>query len=123
MHRYATDDYELTNWLLSHGADPNASCGLNKTPLSAAVQYSPLEVIKLLFARGGSVKQGRHNSILRAVRYMIPRNVLLSSYGEDNTDISLIPIAFQVNFSITLSGVSRMTAQLSSSTSCSKVQK
>lgn len=76
MHRYATDDLDLTTWLLSYGADPNASCELNKTPLSAAVQYSSLEVIKLLFARGGSVKQGRHNSILRAVRYTIPRKAL-----------------------------------------------
>ncbi|PPJ61258.1 hypothetical protein CBER1_11898 [Cercospora berteroae] len=56
---YATDDYDLTAWLLSSDADPNASCALNRTPLSAAVQYSSFEVIKLLFAHGGNAQQGQ----------------------------------------------------------------
>ncbi|KAF2209723.1 hypothetical protein CERZMDRAFT_100130 [Cercospora zeae-maydis SCOH1-5] len=64
---YATDNLDLTTWLLSLGADPNASCGLNKTPLSAAVQYSSLKVIELLFAHGGSVREGQllHYAIWR----------------------------------------------------------
>ncbi|KAI5366170.1 Putative ankyrin repeat-containing domain superfamily [Septoria linicola] len=56
---YATDDFELAAWLLDYGADPNASSTLNKTPLSAAVTHSPLDVIEMLFAKGGNVNEGQ----------------------------------------------------------------
>nr|POE54515.1 serine/threonine-protein phosphatase 6 regulatory ankyrin repeat subunit c [Quercus suber] len=64
---YAIEDPELTAWFIAHGADPNAQCGLDKTPLSAAVQYGPLSVIELLFANGGNVKNGQllHYAIWR----------------------------------------------------------
>ncbi|KAK0258803.1 hypothetical protein LTS09_006584 [Friedmanniomyces endolithicus] len=56
---YAVEDIDLCRWFLSHGADPNAGCGLDKTPLSAAVQYGPLEVIELLFNHGGTIESGQ----------------------------------------------------------------
>ena len=43
----------MTLWLLDHGADPNAESWKNNTPLSRAVQYAPMSIIKLLFDRGG----------------------------------------------------------------------
>lgn len=78
--RYAVEDRNLTAWFLDQGADPNAPCGLDKTPLSAAVQYAPLDVVQMLFAHGGSVKHGQllHYAVWReledrsaAVRYIL----------------------------------------------------
>lgn len=57
--RYAVDDAALTQWFLSRGADPNAQCLLDITPLSAAVQYAPMSVIELLFEHGGSIAFGQ----------------------------------------------------------------
>ncbi|KAK1060518.1 hypothetical protein LTR12_006100 [Friedmanniomyces endolithicus] len=77
---YAVEDIDLCRWFLSHGADPNAGCGLDKTPLSAAVQYGPLEVIELLFNHGGTIECGQllHFAVWRhlsdrldVVRYII----------------------------------------------------
>lgn len=57
--RYAVDDAALTQWFLSRGADLNAQCLLDITPLSAAVQYAPMSVLKLLFEHGGSIAFGQ----------------------------------------------------------------
>ncbi|KAK0355369.1 hypothetical protein LTR02_006150 [Friedmanniomyces endolithicus] len=53
---FAVENIDLCRWFLSHGADPNAGCGLDITPLSAAVRYGPLEVIELLFNHGGTIE-------------------------------------------------------------------
>ncbi|KAF7131024.1 hypothetical protein CNMCM5793_003959 [Aspergillus hiratsukae] len=53
------DDERLCKWLLEHGADPNAQCLLDLTPLSVAVQLAPFTIIKLLFEHGGSIKHGQ----------------------------------------------------------------
>src|SRR5438876_40828 len=62
-----TADEELTQWFLSHGADPNAGCGLDFTPLSVAVEKAPFKIIKLLFHYGGSINCGQllHYAIRR----------------------------------------------------------
>ncbi|KAK4895285.1 hypothetical protein LTR27_006628 [Elasticomyces elasticus] len=64
---FATDHVDLCCWFLAHGADPNAGCVLDMTPLSAAVQYGPLDVINLLFDHGGSIERGEllHYAIWR----------------------------------------------------------
>ena len=61
-------DEELTKWFLAHGADPNAICELDITPLSMAVASAPFDVIKLLFAQGGSTEHGQllHYAATRA---------------------------------------------------------
>lgn len=59
LPRYAVEDAELSAWFLAHGADPNAACMMDKTPLSAAVQYAPLSVVHMLFANGGDIEQGQ----------------------------------------------------------------
>ncbi|KAI4147096.1 MAG: hypothetical protein LQ341_001878 [Variospora aurantia] len=55
----AVNDRKLTTWFLSHGADPNATCGLDVTPLSIAFREAPLDIINLLFDHGGSIEHGQ----------------------------------------------------------------
>ncbi|KAL9103918.1 MAG: hypothetical protein Q9163_001066 [Psora crenata] len=55
----ALNDEKLVMWFLSHGADPNAECGLDITPLSIAVLEAPFAIIRLLFHYGGSIKHGQ----------------------------------------------------------------
>lgn len=50
---------ETTAWFLAHGADPNAECDLDITPLSVAVGRAPLSIVNLLFESGGSVNHGQ----------------------------------------------------------------
>lgn len=61
------EDIELTSWFLARGADPNAGCDLDTTPLGWAVQIAPFPVIELLFAHGGSIERGQllHHAIWR----------------------------------------------------------
>ena len=42
-----------------HGANPDAVCGLDITPLSIAVRDASFNIIKLLFDNGGSIKRGQ----------------------------------------------------------------
>ncbi|KAF6217861.1 hypothetical protein HO133_006273 [Letharia lupina] len=53
--RLVVHDESLIRWLLAHGADPNASS--RRMGFYAAL--APLEVINLLFERGGSTANGR----------------------------------------------------------------
>ncbi|RAK97424.1 ankyrin repeat domain-containing protein [Aspergillus ibericus CBS 121593] len=64
---YAMDDYEMTLWLLDHGADPNKQCSIDLTPLSHAVEQASLATIQLLLDRGGDVHQGQllHHAVAR----------------------------------------------------------
>ncbi|KIX03847.1 uncharacterized protein Z518_07400 [Rhinocladiella mackenziei CBS 650.93] len=55
----AVQNADLVTWFLSHGANPNAGCQLDLTPLSYAVQYAPFDVIKTLFDYGGSIHRGQ----------------------------------------------------------------
>ncbi|KAF2216112.1 hypothetical protein CERZMDRAFT_2731, partial [Cercospora zeae-maydis SCOH1-5] len=85
---YAVEDANLTAWFLAHGADPNASCPMDKTPLSAAVQYAPLSVVQMLFANGGNVERGQllHAAIWRKlddrktmVEYVLQRGAAVNA--------------------------------------------
>lgn len=52
-HRYAvaTDpDESVILWFLQNGADPNARCQLDITPLSTAVECAPVPIIEQLFS-------------------------------------------------------------------------
>ena len=53
------ENVDLVTWLLSHGADPNARCVLDITPLSYAVYSATFDIIKTLFAHGGSIHKGQ----------------------------------------------------------------
>jgi hypothetical protein len=35
--RFVVDDWDITNWFLDHGANPNTACRLDLTPMSFAV--------------------------------------------------------------------------------------
>jgi ankyrin repeat protein len=55
----------MTIWLLDRGADPNARCDIDYTPLSYAVKYADLPTINFLLRHGGDVRKGQlvHNAI------------------------------------------------------------
>ncbi|KAL9098641.1 MAG: hypothetical protein Q9163_005740 [Psora crenata] len=55
----AIKDTKLTLWFLAHGADPNATCGLDITPLSIAVREASFEIIQIMFDHGGSTEHGQ----------------------------------------------------------------
>lgn len=57
--RVALFDYDLTKWLLQRGANPNARCHFDITPLSIAAERASLRVIQLLFDFGASVRFGQ----------------------------------------------------------------
>ncbi|KAK0981175.1 hypothetical protein LTR91_012032 [Friedmanniomyces endolithicus] len=65
----AVEDDELTDWFLLNGADPNARCGVDLTPLSIAVRDAPLATIRKLFEHGGSVASGQllHHAVMNNV--------------------------------------------------------
>nr|POF13108.1 putative ankyrin repeat protein [Quercus suber] len=55
----AVEDSALVSWFLERGASPNAQCALDLTPLSVAVEFSSLPIIRSLFDHGGSVLYGQ----------------------------------------------------------------
>ncbi|KAK1045300.1 hypothetical protein LTR74_018157 [Friedmanniomyces endolithicus] len=54
----ALHDTLLTRWLLATGADPNAHCDMDYTPLSLAVQTAPLSIVELLLQYGRHCHNG-----------------------------------------------------------------
>lgn len=66
--RRTFDDERLCNWFLDRGADPNARCVLDLTPLSVAVQEASFVIIKLLFDKGESIEHGQ------LLHYAVSRN-------------------------------------------------
>ncbi|CAI7579169.1 unnamed protein product [Penicillium glandicola] len=63
----ALDNFEMANWLLDCGADPNRRCHIDFTPLSYAVEHASLPIISLLLSRGGDVAKGQvlHHAVAR----------------------------------------------------------
>lgn len=51
----------MTEWFLSHGADPNRRCyeHTDRTPLSIAFKEAPFTTIQLLLDHGASLKHGQ----------------------------------------------------------------
>ncbi|CAF9914260.1 MAG: hypothetical protein HETSPECPRED_001934 [Heterodermia speciosa] len=70
----------MTLWLLDHGADPNAESEKNETPLSRAVQYAPMSIIKLLFDRGGPDCMNHGELLLSATYRDLPDRVEVLEY-------------------------------------------
>lgn len=62
-------DRQLSQWFLSHGADPDAQTEFGYTPLSLAVAIAPLEIIELLIDHGGRLDHGEllHEASLRTL--------------------------------------------------------
>lgn len=59
FNSYAVTDFQMTTWLLKHGASPNTRCDVDCTPLSYAVRNAHPSVIELLLNHGGDVKKGQ----------------------------------------------------------------
>ncbi|PYI09386.1 ankyrin [Aspergillus sclerotiicarbonarius CBS 121057] len=55
----AIQDEEMTTWFLDHGADPNKRTLTDVTPLSWAVKWAPISIIRLMLDRCESVQQGQ----------------------------------------------------------------
>ncbi|KAJ9638605.1 hypothetical protein H2204_004081 [Knufia peltigerae] len=70
----AISDPSLTKWLLQRGADPNARCRFDITPLSIAAQEASLKVIEILMEFGASTSYGQ--PLHYAVRYDRPDNII-----------------------------------------------
>ena len=82
------------SWLLSHGADPNATCGLDITPLSIAIRDAPFENIQILFDHGGSIEHGQllHFAAIRdlpdrveVLNYLLDKGALINSIMYENS--------------------------------------
>jgi ankyrin repeat protein len=58
---------KMVDWLIEHGADPNAACDLDLTPMSYAMTDAPLAMIDELFSKGANVHRGQllHHAVLR----------------------------------------------------------
>lgn len=97
--RDAVRDREMTEWLLDNGADPNARCEIDLTPLSHAVQYADREIIDLLLRRGGDVRKGQlvHHAVFREgdavelVQDLIERGASLNAlwYQDDQASLNM----------------------------------
>ncbi|KAK1809223.1 hypothetical protein LTR12_016417 [Friedmanniomyces endolithicus] len=85
----AVENSSLTAWFLSHGANPDARCLLDYTPLSAAVQYASLAVIKSMFDHGGSIHVGQllHYAVRRESQDSLEVLAYILSKGPAINDI------------------------------------
>jgi hypothetical protein len=86
---YISDDRVLTEWFLDHGADPNAMCAWDFTPMSEAMCQASLDTIKRLFDRGGNVERGQllHNAVQRAAPDAVELVRMLLDKGAPINDI------------------------------------
>ncbi|RDL36627.1 uncharacterized protein BP5553_05979 [Venustampulla echinocandica] len=84
--RLVAEDWEVIKWLLDHGANPNAACRLDLTPMSFAVQNASLQTISLLFGRAGDIKSGQliHHAIERDENVIEVLNQLLQKGARVN---------------------------------------
>lgn len=79
---------EMTKWFLDHGANPNARCDLDITPLSTAVQKASLTTIMLLLKHGGDTRKGQllHVAIERSQLDQLAIIDMLIAFGAGIND-------------------------------------
>ncbi|KAL7660518.1 hypothetical protein ACMYSQ_003392 [Aspergillus niger] len=63
----AIEEEEMTTWFLDHGADPNRRTFIDLTPLSWAVERSPVSVIRLMLHYCQDIHPGQllHHAVQR----------------------------------------------------------
>ena len=49
---------DLVAWLIERGADPSAGCDLDETPLSCAVAYHSVDMVKYLISHASTLQKG-----------------------------------------------------------------
>jgi ankyrin repeat protein len=59
-------DRDVVQWFLDNGADPDRRCLIDKTALSYAVSYAPLDIIELLIEH---VHRPQHGELLHSVAF------------------------------------------------------
>ena len=62
------------------GADANARCRYDMTPLSVAVQFASLDIIELLFEHGASTEHGAPLHL--AARFQRPDDIIIYLIGK-----------------------------------------
>ncbi|KAK1083117.1 hypothetical protein LTR48_006518 [Friedmanniomyces endolithicus] len=75
------DDFELVAWLLERGADPNAGCDVDETPLSHAVAAAPRPTVQVLLKKAATLEKGQ--LIYCAVDREIPDPELIEILAEN----------------------------------------
>lgn len=55
----AEADELVVAWFFDHGADPDARCQMDMTPLSIAMQYAPLTIIRMLLVHTPAPQHGQ----------------------------------------------------------------
>ncbi|KAK1808377.1 hypothetical protein LTR12_017268 [Friedmanniomyces endolithicus] len=53
------EDFELVAWLLEQGANPNAGCDIDETPLSHAVAAAPRLTVQVLLEKAATLEKGQ----------------------------------------------------------------
>jgi ankyrin repeat protein len=67
VRKFVHDD-DMAMWFLGHGAEPDARCYLDLTPLSLAVRYASVSTFQVLLNRGSADKgQLVHHAVEREV--------------------------------------------------------
>ncbi|KAI6862166.1 hypothetical protein KC343_g9754 [Hortaea werneckii] len=63
----AVHDRDMVRWFLQNGADPDARCNLDLTPLSVAVEVGHFEVVKLMMGESRRIRSGQllHHAVRR----------------------------------------------------------
>ncbi|RMD40014.1 hypothetical protein DV735_g5129, partial [Chaetothyriales sp. CBS 134920] len=87
----AVHDLDFVMWFLRRGADPNARCLFDITPLSIACQSADIAVIKALFAHGASAAKG--SPLHWAVRRTPPDFDVIQEILAQGADINEIMFA------------------------------
>ncbi|KAI7364332.1 hypothetical protein KC367_g8753 [Hortaea werneckii] len=65
----AVHDRDMVQWFLQNGANPDARCNLDLTPLSVAVEVGQFEVVKLMMGESRQIRSGQllHHAVRREV--------------------------------------------------------
>ncbi|KAJ5592115.1 hypothetical protein N7537_009019 [Penicillium hordei] len=92
-HAISGDHLNVTQYLLSHGADPNGISQHHDTPLSSAAQYGKDAIVRLLLERGADVDAPSgwygsplvaacDNGLLKTVEILLNSNANINSKSE-----------------------------------------
>ena len=73
-------DERMTRWFLDHGADPKAETRLDVTPISRALVYASIDIIKVLVNHGGPHSMNRGQLLHHAVHRETPDRVQVLEY-------------------------------------------
>ncbi|GCB27394.1 ankyrin-2 [Aspergillus awamori] len=85
----AIEDKEMTTWFLDHGADPNRRTFIDLTPLSWAVERSPVSIIRLMLDYCQNIHPGQllHHAVQRESDTIEVLEMLIQKGAPLNTSV------------------------------------